>query len=227
MRLTAMPEHLRPREKLLLEGASALTDAELLAIFLRVGIKGQNAIELAHYLLTEFGSLRQLLAANQTEFCAVKGLGQAKFVQLQAVLEMARRHLKETLSVKPLMNDVSTVRDFVCSQLRDQPHEVFSALFLDNQHHLVAFESIFQGTVNESSVYPRTLIQRALHHNAAAVILAHNHPSGCAEPSLADRRITTVIEQACAMFDIRVLDHLIVGDPQVLSFAEHGFMANS
>ncbi len=223
MPITDWPAAERPREKLLARGASALTDAELLAIFLRTGIKGRTAVDLARDLLGRFGSLRGLLRAGRPEFCAVHGLGEAKYVQLQAVLEIARRHLAEALSGRQVLKDPSAVRRLLQARLRDREHETFAALFLDNQHRVIAFDELSQGTIDGASVYPREVIKAALKHGAAAVIFAHNHPSGVAEPSAADRTLTERLKAALAQVDIRVLDHFVVGE-QVVSFAERGWL---
>jgi DNA repair protein RadC len=213
----------RPREKLLALGPSALTDAELLAIFLRTGVSGETAVDLARSLLNEFGGLRALLVADRTSFCALRGLGEAKFVQLQAVLEMARRHLSEGLRREGALSGPGDARRLLALQLRDRPYEVFACLFLDTRHRVIAFEELFRGTIDGASVHPRELVRRALEHNAAAVILAHNHPSGVAEPSAADRQITTRLKDALALVDVRVLDHCVVGD-EIVSFAERGLL---
>jgi len=224
MSMTDWPEAERPREKLLSQGPTALSDAELLAIFLRTGTPGQTAVELARELLGEFGSLRGLLQANQQQLCAAHGLGPAKFAQLQAVLELARRHLGEHLQRGDLLLNPEATRRYLITTLGDLPHEVFCCLFLDTRHRLICYEELFQGTIDGASVHPREVVRRALHHNAAAVILAHNHPSGVAEPSDADQRITRRLKQALQLVDIRVLDHLVVGDRTVMSFAEHGLL---
>ena len=224
MSMTDWPEAERPREKLLSQGPTALSDAELLAIFLRTGTPGQTAVELARELLGEFGSLRGLLQANQQQLCAARGLGPAKFAQLQAVLELARRHLGERLQRGNLLLNPEATRRYLITTLGDLPREVFCCLFLDTRHRLICYEELFQGTIDGASVHPREVVRRALHHNAAAVILAHNHPSGVAEPSDADQRITRRLKQALQLVDIRVLDHLVVGDRTVMSFAEHGLL---
>lgn len=214
----------RPREKLLTHGAARLTDTELLAIFLRTGCAGKSAVDLARDLLARFGSLRALLESQQAEFCSAQGLGQAKFTQLQAVLEMAKRHLAEHLTRDHIFSNVENVRHFLTSQLRHKTHEVFAALFLDNQHRLLHYRELFQGTIDGASVYPREVVKQVLQLNAAAVIFAHNHPSGIAEPSQADRHITQQLRDALALVDVRVLDHFIVGEGQVTSFAERGWL---
>ncbi|MBT9098129.1 RadC family protein [Methylovulum psychrotolerans] len=214
----------RPREKLLQRGAGALTDAELLAIFLRTGTPGKSAVDLARDLLADFGSLKALLDADQARFCQANGLGPAKYTQLQAVLEMAKRHFKEILQRGNALTSPDITRAYLSAQLRGYNYEVFACLFLDNQHRVIQLEELFRGTIDGASVYPREVAKRALHHNAAAIIFAHNHPSGIAEPSQADKHITDKLKQALSLFDIRVLDHFIVGDGQPYSFAEHGLL---
>lgn len=224
MRISEWPELERPREKLLATGASTLSDAELLAIFLRTGTRGKTAVDLARELLNEFGGLRQLLQADQKVFCAKNGLGTASFAQLQAVLEMSRRHLLETIQRDAVLNSPSEVRHYLKARMRDYRREVFLCLFLDTQHRVICAEELFMGTIDSSSVYPREVVQRALAVNAAAVIFAHNHPSGIAEPSQADERITLRLRDALAMVDVHVLDHMIVGDCNVISMAERGLL---
>ncbi len=224
MSIKDWPASERPREKLLNKGANSLTDAELLAIFLRTGVSGFSAVELAQQLLAEFGSLRLLLAADLSKFCSAKGLGEAKYAQLQACLEMSKRYLAEVLKKGDVLTSVDACRNFLKAQLRDEPHEVFACLFLDNQHRVIEFSPLFYGTIDGASVYPRVVVEKALSKQAAAIIFAHNHPSGIAEPSEADKQITRRLTQALALVDIRVLDHFIVGDQAVLSFAEHGLI---
>ncbi len=225
MPITDWPEHERPREKLLLRGPGALSDAELLAIFLRTGVPGKSAVDLARDLLNEYGGLRALLEADQKQFCRGHGLGLAKYTQLQAVLEMSRRHLRETLERGDAMSNPSDTRRFLTARLRGYPHEVFACLFLDNRHRVIRFDEMFTGTIDGASVHPREVVKRALAHNAAAVIFAHNHPSGVAEPSRADETLTRRLKDALALVDIRVLDHLIIGDGEdVVSFAERGLL---
>ncbi|MGI6407846.1 MAG: RadC family protein [Thiopseudomonas sp.] len=224
MSIRLWPEQERPREKLLQSGPGALSDAELLAIFLRTGVKGCSAVELARRLLGEFGGLRQLLEANQDEFTSHIGLGPAKYVQLQAVLEMGRRHLEATIKRQSALESPEAVRNFLKAQLRHEPHEVFACLFLDTKHRVLAFEPLFYGTIDGASVYPRQVVKRALAHNAAALILSHNHPSGIAEPSQADRMLTERLKEALALIDVRILDHFIVGDGEPLSMVEYGWM---
>jgi DNA repair protein RadC len=209
---------------LLQRGAPALSDAELLAIFLRTGLPGISAVDLARQLLADFGGLRPLLEASQSDFCRGKGLGTAKYVQLQAVLEIARRHLAETLQRSDALTSPAAVRDYLAAQLRHRQREVFCCLYLDSQHRVIAFEELFEGTLNAASVYPREVVRAALQRGAAAVILAHNHPSGVSEPSQADIWITERLQQALALVDIKVLDHMIVGEGAALSFAERGLL---
>ena len=224
MAIRDWPAGERPREKLLQKGAASLSEAELLAIFLRIGVKGKSAVDLARQALSHFGSLRALLTASQEDFCAIPGLGPAKYAQLQATLEMARRHLGEALERGKPLTDPAATRKYLLAKLRDMPHEVFSCLYLDNRHRVISFEELFRGTIDGASVHPREVVRAALKHNAAALIFAHNHPSGVAEPSDADRRLTRRLSDALALVDIRVLDHFVVGDGEVVSFAERGWL---
>ena len=224
MSIRDWPAAERPREKLLEHGPSSLSDAELLAIFLRTGVSGKSAVDLARHLLVEFGSLRALLEADLRAFCRQLGLGPAKFSQLQAVLEMSRRHLAERLRRDSALESPQAVRDYLKSLLRHEPHEVFGCLFLDSKHRMLAFEVLFRGSIDSASVYPRQVVKRALAHNAAAVIFCHNHPSGVTEPSQADRTLTKRLIQALDLIEVRVLDHFIVGDGHPLSMVEHGWM---
>lgn len=224
MAITDWPEEERPREKLLMRGAAALSDAELLAIFLRTGMPGKTAVDLARELLGRFGSLRGLLEADLAEFSRAPGLGLAKYSQLQAALEMSRRHLREMLDRGDVLTSPETTRSFLVAHLRTYPHEVFGCLFLDNQHRLIRYEELFRGTIDGAHVYPREVVKRALLLNAAAVIFAHNHPSGSTRPSEADRQITRKLQTALALVEVRVLDHFVVGDGAAFSFAEHGLL---
>ena len=224
MAISDWPLAERPREKLLAKGAEALSDAELLAIFLRTGIPGKTAVDLARDVLKSTGGLRALLAAKQQEFCQMKGLGVAKYVQLQAVLEISRRYLLENLQRDTLLNSPKATRDYLALQLTGMQHEVFACLFVDAQNQLLGYEQLFEGTLDGASVYPREVVKRVLHYNAAAVIFAHNHPSGIAEPSQADHRITERLKQALGLIDVRVLDHLIVANGDTVSFAERGWL---
>lgn len=218
------PEGERPREKLLKQGAQALSDAELLAIFLRTGMQGKTAVDLARELLARFGNLGALFAAAEQEFCSQPGLGPAKYVQLQAVLELARRSLNETLASGDALTSPNAVRDFLRLTLRAREQEVFYCVFLDAQNRVIVGEELFRGTLTQTSVYPREVVRRALQHNAAALILAHNHPSGAAEASQADRALTRVLCDALKLIDVKVLDHFIVAQSQILSFAERGWL---
>lgn len=224
MSITDWPAGERPREKLLMRGASSLSDAELLAIFLRTGVTGKSAVDLARELLTRFGSLTQLFAASEKDFCETHGMGQAKYAQLQAVLEMSRRALQEEMQRGDALNSPRAVRDYLQLLLGGRQQEVFLVLFLDTQHRVIASEELFHGTLSQTSVYPREVVKRALAHNAAAVILAHNHPSGVAEPSQADQHLTIALKQALGLVDVRVLDHFVVAGGQTLSFAEKGLI---
>lgn len=224
MSIRNWPEGERPREKLLKLGPGALSEAELLAILLRTGVTGQSALDVARGLLVEFGSLRGLLTADRESICAARGLGPARYVSLQAALELARRHYRELMMTGSTLANPQATREFVRMRLRDLPHEVFCCLFLDNRHRVMAFEELFRGTIDGASVHPREVVKQALSRNAAAVILAHNHPSGHAEPSQADELITQRLKEALALVDIRVLDHLVVGDGVCESFAERGLL---
>lgn len=224
MSLKNLPEECRPREKLLAKGPEALTNAELLAIFLRTGVTGMNAIELARYLLEDFGSLRGLMQATLTQFSARKGLGSAKYAQLQAVLELSKRHLGETLAREDALASPAHTANYLSLKLRDRQREAFLVLYLDNQNRPITDEILFEGTINTAGVYPREVVRRSLELGANAVILAHNHPSGVAEPSSADRHITHRIGDALALVDIRLLDHMVIGDGDVVSFAERGWI---
>jgi len=224
MAITDWPAEERPREKLIQRGVDALSDAELLAIFLRTGVKGKSAVDLSRELLDEFGGLRQLLEADCQEFCQAHGLGTAKFAQLQAVLEMGRRHLQATLQRGSALESPQAVKNYLATKLRHQHREVFACLFLDNKHRVIEYEELFYGTINAASVYPREVVRKALQYNAAALILTHNHPSGIAEPSLADERITQKLIEALSAIDVRVLDHLVIGDGEAVSFAERGLL---
>lgn len=224
MKRKFLPEESMPREKLLSRGPQALSDAELLAILLRTGTQGMNVIELADFLISEFGSLRALFASSKDHFCLHKGLGEAKYVQLQASLEITQRYLAETLRRGDALTSPQHTQLYLSSVLRDRQREAFYILFLDNQNRVIRDETLFEGTIDAASVYPREVVKRALHHNAAALILAHNHPSGVAEPSQSDRRITRRLSDALALVDIRVLDHFVVGDGEIVSFAERGWI---
>lgn len=216
--------NLMPREKLLKLGANALSDDELLAIFLRTGIKNCPVLTLSQLVLRHFGSLRNLLSADQKQFCAFKGIGITQFIQLQACIEMTKRYLAEELKLSREFTHPDTARLYLQTALEIHEREVFMVLFLDNQHRLIKQEDMFLGTINSASVYPREIIKTALYCNAAALILAHNHPSGIAVPSQADKNITNKIQQAAELMEIRVLDHFIIGKGCYFSFAEQGLL---
>lgn len=224
MAITDWPADERPREKLLARGAGTLSDAELLAVFLRTGVTGKTAVDVARELLGRFGGLRGLLEADRRAFTAAHGLGEAKYAVLQAVLEMGRRHLVETLQRGPALASPREAADYLRAELRWYPHEVFACLFLDNRHRVITFEPLFNGTIDSASVHPREVVRRCLANNAAAVILAHNHPSGVCEPSAADEAITRRLKDALALVDVRVLDHLVIGDGPPGSLAERGLL---
>ena len=226
MNLPAISTHERPREKLLRYGAKALTTAELLAIFLRTGYSQQNVVELATTTLDHFASLEGLFSATQEQFCALKGLGTAKYCQLQAVQEINRRYLDESMRCGDSLSRPRQVRQYLLNHLKGLKNEAFLVVFLNNQHQLLATECLFQGSINSASVYPRVVVQKALQHNAAAVILAHNHPSGIAEPSEADIALTETLTQALQLVEVRVLDHFVVASNQALSMAERGLIGN-
>ena len=218
------PASQRPREKLLAQGAASLSDAELLAIFLRTGVAGASAVDLARELLCEFGGLAALLGAGKQQFCRGKGLGEAKYTQLQAVMELSKRYLAEQLSRDTVFSSPEQVSSYLVARLAGAEREIFSALFLDSQHRLIVCEDLFFGSIDSAVVHPREVVKRSLYHNAAAIIFAHNHPSGVAEPSVADRQITEQLKSALALVDVRVLDHLIVVGGKTQSLAELGMI---
>ncbi|MBL4607264.1 MAG: DNA repair protein RadC [Pseudomonadales bacterium] len=224
MAINHWPENERPREKLLEKGSSILSDAELLAIFFRTGMVGKTAVDMAREALTHFGSLRRLVESGEEAFCAIPGLGPAKYVQIQAALELGSRCMKETLQRGDVLSNPTETRNFLMVRMRPYHHEVFACLFLDNQNRVIAFDEMFFGTINGASVYCREVVKRGLKHNAAAVIFAHNHPSGVAEPSQSDKQITHQLRQSLELVDIRVLDHVVVGDGETVSFAERGLL---
>ncbi|MBM3350577.1 MAG: JAB domain-containing protein [Betaproteobacteria bacterium] len=224
MAITDWPASERPREKLIELGAAALSDAELLAIFLRVGVVGKSAVDLARDLLNQFGSLNGIFAATESELSEVHGIGSSKYVQLQAIFEMSRRALNEQLRQRDLLSSPQQVRDYLVLRLGALPREVFLVMFLDAQNRLSATEELFSGTLMQTSVYPREVVKRAMYHNAASVIFAHNHPSGIAQQSQADELLTQQLKQALMLVDVRVLDHFIVAGNQALSFAERGLL---
>lgn len=224
MAITDWPADERPREKLLARGAVNLSDAELLAIFLRTGVAGKSAVDLARDLLMGFGGLRQLLVADIKTFTRHNGLGPAKFAQLQAVLEMSSRHLAQTLQKEDALTSPQLTQRYLMSKLRDRQSEAFVALFLDSQHRVIEYVELAHGTIDGAAVYPREVVKMALSKNAAAIIFAHNHPSGIAEASQADKAITERLVKALSLLDIRVLDHIIIGDGEFTSFAEKGWI---
>lgn len=224
MTIKDWPEDERPREKLLAHGPQALTDAELLAIFLRTGIPGRSAVDLARDLLEAFGGIAGLLAASQGRFCEHKGLGQAKYAQLQAVLELSRRYLLNQIRDVDVLTSPEATRDYLKLRLYKSPQEIFACLFLDNRHRVIRYDELFYGTIDGASVHPREVVRRVMETNAAAVIFAHNHPSGVAEPSQADLQITQRLIRALELIEVRVLDHIIVGDGDGVSFAERGLL---
>ncbi|MFZ6770892.1 RadC family protein [Undibacterium sp. Di26W] len=222
MAINEWPEEQRPRERLIKHGASALSDAELLAVFLRTGVAGKSAVDLGRDMISQFGSLSGLFSASIREFSAIHGLGSAKYAQLQAVLELAKRAISEELQENTSLSSPQSVKKYLQLLIGSKTHESFAVLFLDVKNRLIKTEELFRGTLNHASVYPREVVKSALQHNAAAIILAHNHPSGSCEPSSADLQLTTTLKQALALVDVRVLDHFIVANPKVYSFAENG-----
>lgn len=225
MLLKDLPEDARPREKLLARGPGALGDAELLALLLRTGLPGKNALQMGQELLDTFGGVAGLLHTTADDLLRIKGLGgTAKRAQLIAVLELARRALAQQLQAKPLFSTPQAVRDYLQLQLGSRPHEIFAVLFLDSQHRLIVLEELFRGTLTQTSVYPREVVVRALALHAGSVVLAHNHPSGEARPSRADEALTQTLKAALALVDVRVLDHFIVTSTQAVSMAELGLL---
>jgi DNA repair protein RadC len=224
MAIRDWPRDERPREKLLEKGAAALSDAELLAILLRTGTRGSSALDLARDVLKSFRGLRKFIAADRRRFCAVPGLGVARFAELQAAVEISRRQLTESLRAGPSLASPRATCDFLSAKLRDLEHEVFCCLYLDKRHRLIEYEELFRGTIDGASVHPREIVKLALQRNSAAVIVAHNHPSGIAEPSQADELITLRVKEALGLVDIRLLDHIIVGDGVSVSLAERGLL---
>ena len=222
MSISQWPHNEQPREKLIQKGPSSLSDAELLAIFLRVGIPGKSAVALARDLILSFGSLNAIFSANSQDFLKIKGIGIAKYAQLQAVRELARRSLGEELREQICLNSPDTVKSYLCLLLGNRPYEIFVCMYLNTQHQVIHVEELFRGTLTQASIYPREIARQALHHNAAAIIIAHNHPSGVAEPSDADRRITQEIQKALAVLQIELLDHFIIAGNRTYSFVEHG-----
>ncbi|ABN59909.1 MULTISPECIES: RadC family protein [Shewanella] len=218
------PEGEGPRDKLLQKGAGQLSDAELLAVLLRNGLAGLNAVDLARSLISEFGGLRNLLCAPRNQVCRLPGVGPVKYAQLQAAAELARRVAQENLQRGQVLTNPDLTRDYLMRQLADRSYEVFAVLLLDSQHRVIQFVELFRGTIDSASVYPREVVSLVLEKKAAAVIVCHNHPSGIAEPSQADRRITERLKNALATIDVSLLDHMVVGDREIVSFAERGWI---
>ncbi|RYZ70186.1 MAG: JAB domain-containing protein [Lysobacteraceae bacterium] len=224
MHIRDWPADERPREKLLARGPASLSDAELLAIFLGSGLRGRDAVQTARDLLASHGPLRALLDQAPTHLATLPGLGPARACQLAAALELGHRHLAAALERGQVLSDPASAGRYFTQRLRTRPHEVFAALFLDTRHRALAFEEMFQGTVDGAEVHPREIVRRALAHNAAAVIIGHNHPSGDAEPSAADRAVTARLKQALSLVEIRLLDHFVVGDGPAVSLAARGWV---
>lgn len=224
MAITDWPADQRPRERLIKHGPQVLSDAELLAVFLRVGVTGKSAVDLGRDMVGHFGSLNGLFSATLADFSVLNGLGPAKFAQLQAVLELARRAIAEQLQAGVTLSSPQAVKQYLQLLLGNKPYESFAVLFLDVKNRLIASDELFRGTLTHTSVYPREVVKASLSHNAASIILAHNHPSGNPEPSAADQTLTTALKQALGLVDVRVLDHFIVAGSQIYSFAEHGLL---
>ena len=224
MTIIDWPAAERPREKLLNKGAIALSDAELLAVFLRTGIRGKTAVDLGRELIEQFAGIKGLLNASRREFTATLGMGDAKYASLQAVFELSRRAMMESLQRDSALTSPKDTQNYLLHLLGNEQREVFWCLFLDNQHRVIASEALFHGTIDQASVYPREVIKACIRHNAAAVIFAHNHPSGSTEPSQADKKMTHRLHQALALIDIRMLDHIIVAGSSTVSMAEMGMI---
>lgn len=224
MTIKELPDNLKPREKLLLYGAHRLTNSELLALLLVTGLPGIDVLQLSHEVIDEYGSLRNLLGASKQQFCQTKGLGEATYAQLHALAELMRRQLAETLTRGDVLCSPEQTKLFLLALLRERNREAFYVIYLDNQHRMVTYEMLFEGTIDSASVYPREVVSRALDCSAAAIIVAHNHPSGNSEPSQADRRITERLISALKLVDIRLLDHFVIGDGDVVSFAERNWI---
>lgn len=222
MAIHQWPTQEQPREKLLAQGATALSDAELLAVLIGSGTKGKSAVDVARELLVKSGNVRTLLNYDVEDWSRLPGIGKVTFARMQAALELSRRCLNEKLKRDNILNSPEATRNFLQAKLQDLPHEVFAGLMLDNQHRVIAFEILFQGTVDQSAVYPREVIKSVLKHNAAAIIFVHNHPSGVATPSQSDVQITYELHKALKPVGVRLLDHFIVGDGEITSLAERG-----
>lgn len=224
MTINHWPSAERPREKLLNSGAKHLSDAELLAIFFRTGIRGKTALDLARELLSELGGLKKLLNAEQHLLSQKPGIGTAKFTMLKAAIELGRRYQEENLEIGELLTNSNLTKRFLAGRLQHYTHEVFACLYLNNQNRVICFEELFHGTLNETSVYPREVVKRALANNAAKLIFAHNHPSGHATPSHADQELTRLLKESLALIDITVIDHIVIGKDEHFSFAESGLI---
>lgn len=224
MTIKEWPDGEGPRDKLLLRGARSLSDAELIAVLLRNGLAGFSAVELARNMISEFGGLRALFNASQSRICEMPGMGPVKFTQLQAAAEISRRIAAENIERTHILSNPDLTRDYLMRQLRDRSYEVFAILLLDSQHRVIQFIEMFRGTIDSASVYPREVVSLVLEKKAAAVIICHNHPSGVAEPSQSDRRITERLKHALATIDVSLLDHMVVGEKEVVSFAERGWI---
>ena len=224
MPISDWPENERPREKLLAKGAAALSNAELLAIFLRVGIRGKSAVDLARDLVTHFGSLNHLFAASAKELSTIPGIGEAKYTQLQAVIELARRALRESMAQTPVLANQDSLKDYLRLTLRGLPHESFHALWLDNQNRLLVSEQLARGSLRHAAVYPREIVRAALAHNAASIVFAHNHPAGTAEPSEQDLEVTRTLKAALRLVDVNLLDHFVVAGDSIVSMAARGLI---
>lgn len=224
MAITEWPEAERPREKLLKQGPQSLSDAELLAIFIHTGVRGKTAVDIGRALLNEFGGLRKILTADKKTICSVIGFGPAKYALLQASLEIGRRFLNEKLKRDGALTNPKQVSDYLMHRLRDQHREVFAIIYLDNRHQVIEYEELFFGTLNGAAVHPREVVKRVLFHNAAAVIIAHNHPSGVAEPSQSDTAITLKLQKALQLIDVKLLDHLVIGDGEFVSLSDRGLI---
>ena len=224
MSIADWPRDERPREKLLARGAGALSDAELLALFIHTGMRGRSAVDVARMALGQTGGLRGLLDLGPERLATIAGIGPARAALITAAVELATRYLEERIRRSDALTSPSHTSQYLCARLRSRPHEVFACLFLDNRHRVISFEEMFRGTIDGASVHPREVAKRALEVNAAAVIAAHNHPSGVAEPSRTDRAITSRLRDAMALIDVRLLDHFVIGDGEVVSFAERGWL---
>ncbi len=224
MAITEWPIAERPREKLLLQGAGSLSDAELLAIFIRTGRRGKTAVDVGRDLINEFGSLREVLIADKETICKATGFGPAKYALLQATLEMSRRFLDAKLKRQGSLTNPKQVSEYLIHRLRDQPKEVFAIIYLNNRHQVIEYEELFYGTINGATVHPREVVKSVLLHNAAAVIIAHNHPSGIAEPSQSDAAITLKLQDALQLIDVKLLDHLVIGDGDFVSLSDRGLI---